>query len=953
MQQPLWYDNQIIQTSNLNFMNASTAKNVQDSITAFTGGQPGAVAGLLFDAGSLPSASTLVNVSPGYGLQANGEKVQLYQPSGLNINTTFSGSTSIYAYLLEVNYNPDPSVNPAGANNVVSGLNAASLNYQVVEQYNLLGLTTASGAGYIKLGDVVTYNNLIQGFNYANRQNIQLGPINLSSNTINGAVITPSSIDSSQFVSPLNYNIALNSGVSINLAGSGTQSIGSVANPLGVIAAISGIFHDISGFSPVLVSSLTQKVGTSLEATSGYVEIDMANVGTQFGSGTTGGMVVNKNSIDLTNITDPSAASLNITTQSSRSISLNTGQVNIPSAQLNVGAGGIISAGNITITNGTLTVPNFTVSTLGVNGAVSGNTTFAGNVTVNADVSISGNLSIANTNQQFSNLLFNGQLYPAIPASSGLGLPNTWSVSNSDAKYVVGPFSNTSITHNGFQVPTALATALGVLSASNNWTIESVFNPTLTGGQYNELLVTNNATFGVFYEVQSDGTVYWEQNNAMLVHSAPGAIKNNTWNHVAVTVSGTITTLWVNGAIVSGVGTVNVVNTPAKMSTNGFYSIGDSTGYAGSNNGAPTQFKGYKISNKAHTSFPSGLANLTLDADTVALYDFNSIVTPTDKGPNSYNLIATNLYSYYDSPNASGVSGSSFMGQSYSGTAVFPYANDVLPVGSKNIFNGTEANAPFYLLVSGNNITSGGLNFYSPVDVAMGNTYNVSFFTKLISGSSNSGLNGLVATSNLTGYVNGNQTSTQRFTVSGDWVRNSFTTTIPTSPDYYNLNISIASASGNTVSGASVVGIAGVQITHGMGRVTIDHKNQQFYSVKQSAQVGNGWAAIVPGMSASVWSEGQMTSITSNGDIDMGAGSNGNHSQALIGLLVDGVQVNQNNIYFNIDLSNFDHHSRVPFNVPWMGWLAKGWHTVSVSGNLSTNNGYTNLANSQMNIMLF
>jgi hypothetical protein len=877
MQESLWFENQIIKPSNLDFMNDSTAKNVTDVVTAFTKGQPGVVAGLSVDA-ALSIGSAVATITAGYGFLANGERVQLFSPSGVT-TLPYSGTTSIYASLVEVNYNPDPSENPLGNSNVASGLNAASLDYEAVEQYNLLNLTTLSGASYIKLADVTTNFGIIQSIDYTNRQNLKIGEIDLFSNSIDGSIITPSSIDSNQFVSPLHYNIAINSGVSIDYLGSGVNHIASATNPIGSIFAVSGTFHDLSGFSPILIDSMTQKSGTSLESNGSYVSIDTANKGTQLG----GGMILSGSSIDLTSITNPANANLSIKLNPAADVNVNAKNINLGGI-VNVGAGGInVAGGNINVTGGgQLNVPFFTVNTLGVNGTISGsNTVFQGSVSVSGNIVSSGNLAFGHTDQSLTNVIPNGFMYPSGNNTfSGTNIPGVWSGTNPYGSYVLGPITNPA---NGAYLtfPTALNTWL---QGRSQYTFEWVFKSNLVGTTRLLALRNNAPTQNMRVESTSNQFYLYNENTGYPI--SPDATTNvvaNAWTHFALAVSGTTASIYINGLL-------KKTNTSAQATIGSSVTQGHIGAYDTDSSAMAQQFyKAFKVSSKAHSVFPSGLTNLNVDADTVALYNFDNVPSGINAVPASGlgNLISQGAIpmGFYEAPSGTAsLANTAFIGQSFSGSTVLDYTRDVVPAGSVNVFSGAT-NSPYFFLVSGNNLIGGngfgysghlsGVSFSTPLDAQIGASYNISYYTKMISGSAipffapdaNAvGVRAYVRGSS-TGYVSPVFSGSQ---LVGEWTRNSFSFT-PTTVEPLDLYLNFYSASGNTISGASVFGISSVQATRGTAQleptdsspkaISIIHSNLDGVNLASPAANALATATTNVYYSGSVYSDGAMATV--------------------------------------------------------------------------------------------
>jgi hypothetical protein len=935
MQEAQWFQNQIIKPSNLDFMNASTAKNVQDSITAFTKGQPGVVNGLTIDTASIGTATA--NVLPGYGFLSTGERVQLYSPSGVTTLIVPSGVTPIFASLIEVNYNPDPSQNPAGPNYVASGLNAASLEFQAVEQYNLLQLTTVSGATFIKLAEVATIAGLITSIDYSNRQNLKVGEIDLFSGTIDGIIITPSSIDSNQFVSPLHYDVNIASGININFLGSGNQSIGSVALPLASVTAISGIFHDISGFSPILVDSLTQKVGTSLESNDTRVNIDTANKGTQFGSGTTGGIVINKNSIDLTNITNPSEAALAINTRAGAGVNINAGgAVTITPGAASVG---VTINSPLTVT-GTLTAPSLnipfvSIGTLGV-GVVSGNTSFLGNVGFSGNITSSGSLAFGSTEQQFENIIPNGLMFPSGTMFSGTNVPNVWDANNPNANYVVGPLG--SAVQRLISFPAALNTAT---TGMTQYTMEWVFKINNVASPARLYAATSSGPSGPRFEVVGARLYYFNQSvgsdfgigAGYVVWTNPSTIQSNRFYHAALTASGTTTKLFLDGfQPIANSSNINYgANIPSSITSQnlGLFNLADA-GIDGN-----LEIKAFKISNKAHTVFPSGLVNLEVDADTIALYDFNNSPSGVDKsgfGRNlSFSTPAGTTMPFYEAPSGTNTVGSKFLGQSLSGSSVRDYTRDIAPIGSVNVFSGAT-NSPYFFQVSGNNITSNGLNFSTPLNVENSKEYNISYFTKLISGSS---IPLFAPSSNNVGvraYVSGTGYLSPIFSgsnLSGQWTQNSFDFVAPSTGQNFNLYLNTYSASGNTVSGTSMIGLSSVQATKGSAQLSTITSGPRIITLVHDSinrQINDN-SGVINYFSGAVFSNGGLATITPSLKYAVVITASGynpykgiKHFITLNGVTIsaEGAEENYNSVYGSYGASSF------VICRGWTGYLKRG-----------------------------
>ena len=239
MQQPVFFENEIVLPSNLNFLNTSTAKNIKDVVVALNGAQPGIVSGLNLQG---VSGNNYFTVTSGYGYTGDGERIQVYS-TGLNFGIAFTGTSPIYLTYTSSVYNPDPTINPQGAANVVTNTDPTDNSQVAVENYNFAIVTTVSGANYIRLGTVSadTSMHYLTSSTSGTQDFIIGGVINLTNQTISGYNVASGSLDSNIFSNPLHYNFALNTGVSITVNGSGDSSIGSVSHPLASVAAMTGL----------------------------------------------------------------------------------------------------------------------------------------------------------------------------------------------------------------------------------------------------------------------------------------------------------------------------------------------------------------------------------------------------------------------------------------------------------------------------------------------------------------------------------------------------------------------------------------------------------------------------------------------------------------------------------------------------------------------------------------
>ncbi len=281
MQRPIFFENEIVQPKNLDFFADSFEKVVAQNFATWTRNEPGIGAGLQLTA---VSGSNSYTVAGGFGYLGGGERVELF--SGTNFPIGFTGTKTIYAKKVEVNYNPDPSENPAGPSNVVTNIDPNDDSLHPVEEYNLLEPTETSGVGFIKLGSITTefQSPTLLNITSSGSDHLRIaGFIDLNTNTIDGALIETGTISTTKLANPLTVDLFLNTGVSFFPIASTTSQLGTAAVPFANIYAMTGTFHQINGSSPILIDNLTQLTNTSLEAQSGSVQIDLNNNGTRFG----------------------------------------------------------------------------------------------------------------------------------------------------------------------------------------------------------------------------------------------------------------------------------------------------------------------------------------------------------------------------------------------------------------------------------------------------------------------------------------------------------------------------------------------------------------------------------------------------------------------------------------------------------------------------------------------
>jgi len=1035
MQQSNFFENQIIQPSNLDFTNDSIAKNVSDVIVAFTRGNPGVAAGLEI----LGSGSAVATLTAGYGFLSNGERIELFTPSGIT-TLPYSGSTTVYGKLVEVNYNPNPAENPLGPLNTVSGLNAASLNYQAVEQYNLLDVTTVSGSTYVKIGDIITNFGLIESIDYSNRQNLKIGELDLFSNAINGEIITNNSIDSDSFVNPLHFDITLNSGVSIYNLGSGVSTIGTYSNPMGSVHAVSGTFHEINGFSPITIDSLVQKSGTSLESSQStiYVKIDTSNRGTELG----GGMVIKKNSIDLSGISNPLDGNLVITTNPSSNIDITTSSLNINApvtidSSLSVNSSMNVN-GDITISNGNLLVPSFTVDNLTVNSSIttSGSTYFAQSVNVGGNTSVSGSLSFGTSSQLYDNLVANSDFSPSgslvnssgpvyvlsgnfIQASGGVfdaALPNDpllWTtVAASGANYGFGPFSDNQITA-GTYYGQGTWNANGVLFLSqegqnvlhnaisgSSYTVEFSINT----GKFNNyfsgppnlnlggLLLTEFGTtkFGIgrnpspaFAAGQTTMGLFMGNDANVSVFSA-NVLPQNTWCVLAfqwdkVTgvrriwkdgvflTSDTTTTGWIPGPY-GAAGNKTQLGGFALQSRGSLPSYGKTSTTLAQTFGFDGIISSVRVSNAYRTDAALSVYSGTTITPVVFETDANTIL--------NFNFLDKSLYSATTDAvannivlRASGVNIANLTSAAESafGSLWQSHVEDTLPAGSINVASG-ESNAPYWYKISGVNINSAGLYTHTEAlnSLSPSTEYNISYFTKLVSGSATTGVpNNAVGVRAFLKSPTYTSTIFSGSALVGEWTRNSFAITTPSDIANIGLYINTYAASGSIISGTSVIGLASVQTSKGRAKLPIIEQrtpkifnfNSMLLGTPYTVAASNARSIatnlyVAPSaialsgtsISGSIISTGGFVSISASQNIFKVKNNTGlyyNMHYVKTNLILNGASVDYDIDENQIVSTSVTSDWRFRQNCLWNGYLSAGVHNIKLSTTIAGAGGLT------------
>jgi hypothetical protein len=176
----------------------------------------------------------------------------------------------------------------------------------------------------------------------------------------------------------------------------------------------------------------------------------------------------------------------------------------------------------------------------------------------------------------------------------------------------------------------------------------------------------------------------------------------------------------------------------------------------------------------------------------------------------------------------------------------------------------------------------------------------------------------------------------------GEWTRNSFNFTPPTT-EPLNLYLNFYSASGNTISGASVFGISSVQATRGAAlleptdsnpkTISITHTNLDNVSLFSPAATALNTATTNVYYSGSVYSDGAMATISPQFDFVAYKNTNGSvQGYWLIPRLQHIVTLNGAEI-INETLQFQSVQSQAPtwmlnLNRSWTGYMRKGKNEV-------------------------
>lgn len=789
MQQPSFFENEIVQPKNLNFLNDSTSKNIKDIVVAIGGGQSGKVAGLTL---SGVSGNNYFVVNPGYGFTGDGERVQIYS-TGINFGIAFTGTQSVYLNFASAVWNPDPTVNPLGASFVVTNVDPTDDSLVAVENFNLAQILLTSGSSYIPLGTVTADSSMlfVTSSPSGSRDFTLGGVIDVNSNTINGINISSGSIDSNIFTSELHYNVNLSTGVSLNMTSSGSSNIASKNNPLANIYALTGTFHQINGMSPILIDTMQQVSGTSLEATgTNLVQIDTQAQGTRFGNG----MTIRTNSISTVGTNND----INITTNPLQRVNINS--------TVNIAAGNNLFVKDNLFVSGTA---NF------------GSTNIA---SITGNLAVQGTLTFNNTPQQFNNLVPNpdfSQGGAGSPGGTGVGFaPAIWTSATLNTAYAYGPVP-AGTPNQTLTAPAAFITALNnTLHITGNYTVEMNVNingPSSYTSPQNSLFYKQNgvsANFNGNLLVTAASGLRFDSNAISLV-SPTGVIRSKQWYNVAYTWNNAQRKIYIDGTLVGS------------DSVDGAWHDGSTNFWLGAfqpnQNLINGMINNVRVSNIARTSFPSGSAHVGVDFNTLAFWSLNN--TLADSTPSNFTLLTNNLPSPAPFTDTR-------LGQVFSGTINIA-ANDNLPAGSQNSFYGAP-HTNTWLLCSGTNIDSTGTFLSAPVSLKPNTTYNLSYYAKSISNSGTLGIINYVFGLTQTGTYIQTPVSAIPTTINGsEWTRVNTVVTTPVSGSNFNFGLAIRNTQA-TGTANQIFGLTAAQATEGLALTPHTDQGAIFSSIKKA-----------------------------------------------------------------------------------------------------------------------
>lgn len=297
MQGSKYFDNQIVKVQNLEFQRDSTEKNIVDNFLTFTSQTGGIVTGLTLTGSGSPSLS----VSAGVAYDNVGQRMQSY--SGITF-VPASGSNIVWATLAFSDFNPDPTAPPPYSSFPAFGeaqVNINPINGSGVDvsTFNTMTINQVSGSNSIALGNV-TYNGaIITNIDTSSsfKQDLKLlGILDVQSTTIDGSIITPSSIDSNQFRKPLSADIFLGSGTDILPVVAGASKLGTTSTPFLEINTTNLNVTNISGLSPIhFKSDLSLSASSRIMTEGASLSINPSGQDTFIGNGGFGGTLFTNN----------------------------------------------------------------------------------------------------------------------------------------------------------------------------------------------------------------------------------------------------------------------------------------------------------------------------------------------------------------------------------------------------------------------------------------------------------------------------------------------------------------------------------------------------------------------------------------------------------------------------------------------------------------------------------
>ncbi len=896
MQHSIYFENEIVQASNLNFDISSDQKNTKDNFNTIFKGIAGISTGW-----TLSSSGSSAIISTGIGYDANGERIESFAPTSI---ISPSGSHTLFATFSLSNYNPDPSASDHII--AVTNINAITGSGEAVRSYNAPLFTFTSGNSYIPVGRVINNGITITSILTTEPYRIDLkiaGVIDVNSVSIDGSLIAPSSIDSTKMKNPWTTDIVLGSGV--NILTSGDSHLGSLSEPFSEAYITKATIHEIVGFSPTIIHDITQASGSTIESVSGQrLKFDSLSHGSDFGGNVYTNNVTSKgsdlsinavNQISLTSTTFSNIASSSITNHSNNGNIINSS-----------------TTGDISNSSATGDISNSTGSGDINNNAQHINLTAQQSIVLDSALTNSDDtiFSIVNSNkfnETFENLVPNPDFSSINIYPSGAKIPDSWIVTSisSGSTIYVGPFANGS---SFLSIPESLNLDMQGLATytieadiklnSYNNTTSSHFNTI-----YSQITTDgNNPRFEIGGNVSphGQGSLYWDDNGADL-SSAPGTIALSQWYHVAFTFA-------------SGTNTSNIyvdnINVASGTSANYRFNSNIIQSFIGSFANGLSNIDGYidnvRISNIARTTFPSGLSNhLPNDISTIANYTFSNNYKDSAGG---YDLINVGVIPFTDL--------NDYQSINYD---VRDF-NDDFSVKQ-------NANSNYYLNVSGSNITTDGFRISSSLGELKPNTsYNISFWHKDIANANNlkysCGLRGFDEFGTLrynTPLVIASQTN---------WNRESFTITTPiitgsTSAIYYDIQMTPMAIAG-TVNPS--LQITGVQVTEGIALLPNikSYPRNLINSFSSEFQNLNNWTDVLGFNFQEIITSGRNIKVKSKINVATLIGNS-----CFFKLLIDRKQVDSSTFRYSGSGSTFVFGS---IELNWEGYLPSGKHTFRVVG---------------------